>query len=222
MKKHIHDLGFSFLDQNILQDLMYATTHNFTGVVVEGYTFNRAIGTKEMVEALRKVQIDLTKKGFTLLVKDAYRPHRAVHFFNTIWKNMPDDLKMKRYYYPDLQKTELFENGYLAKHYSRHSSGSTVDLTLVDINTNKELDMGSPVDFLGAASHLAFTELTELQQKNRSVLTRVMQENGFKGVSTEWWHFSLINEPFCNQAFDFTYDDDGWIINGNTEPIYWQ
>ena len=218
---YIHDVDLIFLNDDILQDLMYATTSNFTGVVVDGYIAKRAIATRQSAQALNQVQKMVQEQGYALLVKDTYRPHRAVHFFNTIWKDMPDNPKMKSYYYPDLKKTDLFENGYLAKHYSRHSSGSTVDLTLVDLETKQEIDMGTPVDFLGEASHVDFDELTAVQQENRAILTAAMKQNGFKGMSTEWWHFTLIDEPFVNQSFDFVYDDEGRIVSGSIEPICW-
>jgi D-alanyl-D-alanine dipeptidase len=134
---------------------------------------------------------------------------------------MPEDPKMKAYYYPDLAKTDLFEKGYLAKYYSRHSSGSTIDLTVIDLKTNEELDMGTPVDFLGPASNVDYLGLAKAQQNNRAILSEAMKTNGFKGVTSEWWHFTLVSEPFANKAFDFVYDDEGKIVDGDVTSISW-
>jgi D-alanyl-D-alanine dipeptidase len=221
MNQTIHNAGFVFLDDSIRQDLIYASTHNFTGAVVPGYIATRAILTKQAAKALFGVENQLRKQGYALLVKDTYRPNRAVQFFKTEWKNMPDHPEMKRYYYPDLTKPELFENSYIAKHYSRHSSGSTVDLTVIDINTNKELDMGTPLDFLGTASNVGYSGLTADQQKNRALLSGTMKQNGFREMTSEWWHFTLTDEPFENKAFDFVYDDEGKIISGDLSAIAW-
>lgn len=221
MNKNIHDIGFVFLDDGIRQDLMYAMGHNFTGAVVPGYISTRAILTTQAANALLGVDDQLRKQGYTVLVKDTYRPNRAVQFFKTEWKNMPDHPEMKRYYYPDLTKSDLFENGYLAKYYSRHSSGSTIDLTVVDLQTNKALDMGTPVDFLGAASNVDYPGLTEVQQHNRALLSEAMKRNGFQGMTSEWWHYTLANEPYANKAFDFVYDDEGKIVSGDITPIAW-
>jgi D-alanyl-D-alanine dipeptidase len=220
MSKTIHDAGFVFLDDNIRQDLMYATPHNFTGAVVPGYIAKRAVFTKQAAEALIGVEKQLQQQGYALLVKDTYRPNRAVQFFKTEWKNMPDHPEIKRYYYPDLTKEELFD-GYIAKHYSRHSSGSTIDLTVIDLKTNQELDMGTPVDFLGTASNVGYPGLTEDQKKNRAILSEAMKANGFEEMASEWWHYTLTNEPFANQAFDFVYDDKGNIVSGDITPILW-
>lgn len=214
-------MGFMFLDDSIRQELMYATGHNFTGAVVPGYISKRAILTQQAAKALIGVDNQLREQGCAVLVKDTYRPNRAVQFFKTEWKNMPDNPEMKAYYYPDLSKADLFENGYIAKHYSRHSSGSTVDLTVIDLKTNKELDMGTLVDFLGTASNVGYSELTEVQRKNRAILSGAMKMNGFKDMPSEWWHYTLANEPYANKAFDFVYDDEGKIVSGDLSAISW-
>ncbi len=218
---HIRDIDFVFIGQDIPQDLMYTSPNNFTGAIVDGYISKHAIATKRMAQALRNVQAQLNIQGFSLLVKDTYRPHRSVSFFNTIWKDLPDNLEMKKLYYPKYKKEDLFQMGYIAKKYSRHSSGSTVDLTIIDLKVNQELDMGTPVDFLGEESNIDFPDITELQQNNRRLLRTTMKENGFKEMTTEWWHFTLIDEPYPNQAFDFVCDDNGCIISGSVTPIYW-
>lgn len=221
MNKTIYDAGFVFLDDSIKQDLMYAGTHNFTGSVVPGYVAKRAICTKQAAAALLGVENQLHKQGYALLVKDTYRPNRAVQFFKIEWKGMPDHLEMKRYYYPTLTKQELFDNDFIAKYYSRHSSGSTIDLTVVDLKTNKEIDMGGPVDFFGTISHVEYPRLTDPQQCNRALLSQAMKANGFRGMYSEWWHYTLEGEPFENKAFDFVYDDEGKIVSGDVTAIAW-
>ena len=109
---------------------------------------------------------------------------------------------MKQSYYPDVPKSELFKRGYIASK-SGHSRGSTVDLTLIDLDTGNELDMGSPYDFFGVQSHPFYKKITDKQRKNRMLLRRVMLKNGFKPYENEWWHFTLRDEPFPNQYFDF-------------------
>ena len=221
MTKTIQDAGFVFLDDSIRQDLMYSTPHNFTGAVVPGYIAKRAVFTKQAAQALLSVENQLQNQGYALLVKDTYRPNRAVQFFKIEWKNMPDHLEMKQLYYPNLTKAYLFENGFIAKHYSRHSSGSTIDLTVIDLKTNKEIDMGAPVDFFGPISNVGYPGLTDTQKKNRALLSEAMKANGFEEMTSEWWHYTLANEPYANQAFDFVYDDTGKIVSGEITPIAW-
>ena len=103
---------------------------------------------------------------------------------------------------PDLEKQELFEKGYIAKE-SSHSRGSTVDVTLLDMATGKELDMGSPFDFFGEVSHPDYRGITEEQYANRMILQRVMMRSGFEPIDCEWWHFTLKNEPYPDTYFEF-------------------
>ena len=112
------------------------------------------------------------------------------------------DQRMKPFFYPDLEKQELFEKGYIAKR-SSHSRGSTVDLTLFDMQTGKEVDMGSPFDFFGPISHPDYTGITEEQFANRMFLQKVMVRNGFKPLDCEWWHFMLADEPYPDTYFTF-------------------
>ena len=109
---------------------------------------------------------------------------------------------MKQYFYPDLQKQELFSKGYIAKQ-SSHSRGSTIDLTLLDMATGKELDMGSPFDRFGEVSHPDFRGITQEQYENRMLLRRAMLRGGFEPIDCEWWHFTLIDEPYPDTYFDF-------------------
>lgn len=114
-----------------------------------------------------------------------------------------DATEMKDYFYPEVDKTLLFDQGYIdAK--SGHSRGSTVDLTLFDMSTGKEVDMGGTFDYFGELSHPDYTEgLTDEQYANRMILREAMIRHGFRPLETEWWHFTLENEPYPDTYFDF-------------------
>ena len=139
--------------------------------------------------------------GYRLKVFDAYRPACAVKQF-VLWGIEDQDIRMKQYFYPELDKQELFKKGYIAKK-SSHSRGSAVDLTLLDMKTGKELDMGSPFDLFSEMSHPGSKEVTEEQYENRMLLQNVMVRNGFVPIDCEWWHFSLENEPYPDTYFEF-------------------
>ena len=187
-------------DDSIIVDLKYYSTENFTGQFVEGYLSNNAILTKESALALSNAQDDFNKLGYSLILYDAYRPQRSVDFF-VQWSKNPYDTINKRIYYPDIKKSELFELGYIASK-SGHSRGSTVDVSLVEISTNKVLDMGTIFDYFGIESHTFFNDISEKQKSNRLILYEIMSNNGFKNYSKEWWHFTLKNEPY-QKYFDF-------------------
>ena len=195
--------GFVYLndtDDSIIVDLKYYSTENFTGQFVEGYLSNTAILTKESALALSNAQDDFNKLGYSLILYDAYRPQRSVDFF-VQWSKNPYDTINKRIYYPDIKKSELFELGYIASK-SGHSRGSTVDVSLIEISTNKVLDMGTIFDYFGIESHTFFNDISEKQKSNRLILYEIMSNNGFKNYSKEWWHFTLKNEPY-QKYFDF-------------------
>ena len=140
-------------------------------------------------------------KGFRLKIYDAYRPETAVRHF-ILWGLEDGDVRMKPFFYPDLDKELLFSSGYIARR-SSHSRGSTVDLTLLDMMTGKELDMGSPFDFFGDVSHPDYRGITAEQFDNRMFLREAMLRNGFVPFDTEWWHFTLRDEPYPDTYFDF-------------------
>ena len=195
--------GFVYLkdiDDSIIVDLKYYSSENFTGQLVEGYHSNAAILTNEAASALSNAQDDFNKLGYSLILYDAYRPQRAVDFFVQWSKNLNDTIN-KRIYYPNIKKLELFKLGYIA-YKSSHSRGSTVDVSLVEISTNNELDMGTIFDYFGIESHTFFNDITEKQKSNRLILYEIMSNNGFKNYSKEWWHFTLKNEPY-QKYFDF-------------------
>ena len=197
------EAGFVYLndiDDSIVVNLKYYSSENFTGQFVEGYHSNNAILTKESALALSNAQDDFNKLGYSLILYDAYRPQRAVDFFVQWSKNLNDTIN-KRIYYPNIKKSELFELGYIA-YKSGHSRGSTVDVSLVEISTNKVLDMGTVFDYFGVESHTFFDDISEKQKSNRLILYEIMSNNGFKNYSKEWWHFTLKNEPY-QKYFDF-------------------
>lgn len=189
------------LEPSIKIELRYFSNNNFIGQPIDGYHRSTIIVSKPTAIALQKVQNDLEKKGLGLKIFDAYRPQQAVNHF-VRWAKVLNDTLMKQSYYPDVPKSELFKKGYIASK-SGHSRGSTVDLTLIDLDTGNELDMGSPYDFFGVQSHPFYKKITDEQRKNRMLLRRVMLKNGFKPYENEWWHFTLRDEPFPNQYFDF-------------------
>nr|MCR4668630.1 M15 family metallopeptidase [Clostridia bacterium] len=188
---------------SIVQEIRYHSSYNFIGDRIDGYEEPCAILTKEAARALKSAAGEMIVQGYRLKVFDAYRPVCAVKHF-VLWGIEDQDVRMKPYFYPDLQKQELFAKGYIAAR-SSHSRGSTVDLTLLDMQTGKELDMGSPFDFFGEISHPDYRgpEITDEQYRNRMVLRRVMERNGFRPLDCEWWHFTLENEPYPDTYFEF-------------------
>ena len=191
------------LDNRINIDLRYSTENNFTGKVIDGYRSNKAIISTEAAMALIQVQNDLDQMNLSLKIFDAYRPQMSVNYFIN-WSNDPSDTINKSIYYPKIKKSELFPLGYIAER-SGHSRGSTVDLTIVDNTTFKELDMGTPYDFFGPESATNFIGITDKQRSNRLLLLETMTRNGFKNYSKEWWHYTLKEEPF-NDYFNFVIE----------------
>ena len=185
----------------IIQEIRYYSTYNFIGDRIDGYEEPCALLTKEAARALKLAAGELSVQGYRLKVFDAYRPARAVRHF-VLWGIEDQDVRMKPYFYPDLEKQELFAKGYIAKQ-SSHSRGSTVDVTLLDMAAGKELDMGSPFDMFSEVSHPDYTGITREQYENRMILQRVMLRCGFAPLDCEWWHFTLKNEPYPDTFFDF-------------------
>ena len=186
---------------NIVQEIRYYSTYNFIGERIDGYEEPCALLTQEAARALKDVSNELIVRGYRLKVFDAYRPACAVKHF-VLWGIEDQDIRMKPYFYPDLEKQELFAKGYIARQ-SSHSRGSAVDLTLLDMQTGKELDMGSPFDLFSEISHPDYRGLTEEQYANRMLLQRAMLRGGFAPIDCEWWHFSLEDEPYPDIYFEF-------------------
>ena len=185
----------------IVQEIRYYSTYNFVGERVDGYEEPVALLTREAARALKAVANEVNVQGYRLKLFDAYRPANAVRHF-VLWGIEDLDLRMKPYFYPDLEKQELFRQGYIASQ-SSHSRGSAVDLTLLDMRTGKEVDMGSPFDLFSEVSHPDSRAVTEAQYANRMFLQSAMVRNGFQPIDCEWWHFSLRDEPWPDTYFEF-------------------
>ena len=186
---------------HIVQEIRYYSTYNFIGERIDGYEEPCALLTVEAARALKTVSNELNVQGYRLKLFDAYRPACAVKHF-TLWGIEDQDIRMKPYFYPELEKQELFAKGYIARQ-SSHSRGSTVDLTLLDMKTGKEVDMGGPFDYFGELSHPDYRGITDEQFENRMFLQKAMVRNGFKPIDCEWWHFTLENEPYPDTYFNF-------------------
>ena len=185
----------------IVQEIRYYSTYNFIGDRIDGYEEPCAVLTLQAARALKSVSNEMNVMGYRLKVFDAYRPAGAVKHF-VLWGIEDTDIRMKPYFYPDLVKQELFMKGYIAAK-SSHSRGSTVDLTLLDMKTGKEVDMGSPFDYFSEVSHPDYRGITGEQYNNRMLLRNAMIRNGFEPIDCEWWHFTLKNEPFPDTYFEF-------------------
>ena len=185
----------------IVQEIRYYSTYNFIGERINGYEEPCALITREAARALLAVSNELIVHGYRLKIYDTYRPASAVKHF-VLWGIEDLDLRMKPYFYPDLEKQELFKQGYIASQ-SGHSRGSTIDLTLFDMQTGKELDMGSPFDLFSELSHPDCKSVTEEQYENRMFLQHAMVRNGFVPIDCEWWHFTLKDEPYPDTYFEF-------------------
>lgn len=202
-QSHLPD-GFVYLDEvlvNAKYDVRYYTTNNFLGVRVDGYLAPRVILTKEAANMLALAEKDMEEIGLGFLIFDGFRPQQAVDHF-VRWAEDLSDTIMKSKLYPDVAKEDLFELGYIAKK-SGHSRGSTVDLTLFNLATGDELDMGSVFDFFGEISNHNTDLISAEQTQNRNVLRDVMLKHNFRLYIKEWWHYTLENEPFPDEYFNF-------------------
>lgn len=203
-KKRKLPKGFVYLDEVIPAadyDIRYYGDHNFVGAQVDGYKAPYAIMTAQAAKALKAVGDDLAAKGYKLVIYDAYRPQKAVdHFIR--WSKDSQDQLTKDEFYPDTDKSKLFKLGYLASK-SGHSRGSTVDLSIAGIKTGKLVDMGSGFDRLGSISWHGSKLVSKAQTANRNLLKAAMEKRGFKAYSKEWWHYTLVKEPFPKTYFNF-------------------
>lgn len=229
MSKEAKEKGFVYLhevDPTIKISPRYYSDENFLGKRVEGYKKPVVLLTKQAAEALKKVQEEVKKDGYSLVVYDGYRPQKAVDNFWEWAKDIKDQPKKKQYY-PRVDKAKVFDLGYVAKK-SGHSRGSTVDLTLIkdgqELHKVEEkqrtigdftftflddgtLDMGSSFDLFDEASHYENKIISGDFQKLRTYLKQKMEASGFKNYAEEWWHFTLKNEPYSptdeKSYFDF-------------------
>ena len=187
---------------DVLLDIRYYSSFNFIGERIDGYEEPAALLTREAAQALKEAGNEAMEQGFRLKVFDAYRPQKAVDHF-VRWAKDPEDIRMKAFFYPDLEKKKIIPQGYIAEH-SGHSRGSTVDLTLFDMATQRDLDMGGTFDFFGELSHPDYSGVSEVQHANRMLLQSLMVKHGFRPLETEWWHFILDNEPWPDTYFTFS------------------
>lgn len=195
---------------DVLLDIRYFSTYNFTGRRIPGYEEPIALLSREAASALRAVSDDVVSKGYRLKIFDAYRPQCAVDEFKR-WSRVTDDTLMRSVFYPEYPKNRLFAEGFIASR-SGHSRGSTVDLTLVDMQTEQELDMGTSFDYMGRASYTTLlpgedaaghAPISEEQYRNRQILLQAMNAHGWRNYPKEWWHFTLRQEPYPHTFFNF-------------------
>ncbi|MBQ6966165.1 MAG: M15 family metallopeptidase [Bacteroidaceae bacterium] len=205
---------------DVILEIRYYGTYNFVGTHIDGYEEPTALLTRQAADSLKAVSDDVKAQGYRLKIYDAYRPQKGVDHFVRWAADIPDTL-MKRYFYPDLDKSVLFEQEYIYEK-SGHTRGSTVDLTLFDMTKEKELDMGGTFDWFGPESHPDFCGnpetgeytgdnskspkgriITAEQFANRMILRKAMLDHGFKPLDSEWWHFTLKDEPFPDTYFTF-------------------
>lgn len=198
---------------DVILEIRYYGTYNFVGSRIDGYLQPTALLTRRAADSLRAVSDDVMEQGYRLKIYDAYRPQMAVDHF-VRWAADVNDTAMKAYFYPQVDKSLLFELEYIMAK-SGHTRGSTVDLTLFDMRTEKEVDMGGTFDWFGSESHpdcggdpetgiyRQNDTLTAQQFENRMVLRRAMLRHGFKALDSEWWHFTLRDEPYTNTYFTF-------------------
>ncbi|MFI6038471.1 M15 family metallopeptidase [Streptomyces sp. NPDC051315] len=213
------------VDPTILQEMRYFTPHNFVGTRIDGYRRPLCILTRPAAEALHKAQTKLLRQGYTLKVYDCYRPQRAVNHF-VRWAQDLDDEAMKGEFYPDVDKSRLFADGYIAEK-SGHSRGSTLDLTLVRLPArpsrpyvpgevlvpcyapqderfpDNSVDMGTGFDCFDTLSHTLDPRVQGEQRANRLLLKDTLEEFGFVNLAEEWWHYTFKPEPYPDTYFDF-------------------
>ena len=200
------------VDSGIAQDIRYAGADNFVGRPLPGYDAAECVLRRDTAAALKQVQADLTGSGFALKVYDCYRPTRAVRAM-AAWANGRDNGATRRFY-PQLQKDSLFALGYIAG-LSAHSTGTTVDLTLIDASApaapafdpamvygpctgpaarrapDNSVDMGTGYDCFDGKSHTASAAISAEQRRMRNLLVAAMAKRGFRNYFREWWHYTL-------------------------------
>ncbi len=196
-----------------LLEIRYYSTYNFVGTRIDGYLQPTALLTRRAADSLRAVSDDLKAQGYIIKIFDAYRPQMAVDHFVRWAADIPDTVT-KQYFYPDVDKSRLFELEYIMEK-SGHTRGSTVDLTLFDMRAEKDVDMGATFDWFGDESHpdcggnpetgeyRPNDTLTAEQFANRMILRNAMLRHGFKPLDSEWWHFTLCDEPYPDTYFTF-------------------
>ncbi|MCR4949764.1 MAG: M15 family metallopeptidase [Solobacterium sp.] len=192
---------------DVILEIRYYSSFNFVGERIDGYEEPAALLSREAAKALQNVSAELMKKGYRLKLFDAYRPVQAVEHF-VRWAKDPEDIRMKEYFYPDLNKEDLIPQGYISPR-SSHSRGSTVDLTLFDMKAGRDADLGSPFDLFSPLSHPDCELIGTTQKALRTLLRETMTANGFMPIKEEWWHFTLQDEPYPDTYFTFPVRSPG-------------
>lgn len=182
----------------VIVEARYFGDHNFVGTKIDGYNAPKCLLAKKAAEALKAVQTDLSPFGLTLRIYDCYRPQTAVDHFAR-WAADLKDTKAKKEFYPDVNKSELFKDGYIAIR-SGHSRGATVDLTI------DGLDMGTPFDFFSPLSNTINGKVDPAARANRLLLKTMMEKHGFNNYDREWWHYTLKKEPYPKTYFNFAVE----------------
>ena len=199
----MHD-GFVFVDElvpGIRWDAKYSTWDNFTGKPADGYLANRVVGSRALCEALTRARDRAASLGFGLLLWDGYRPQRAVDCFLR-WSKQPEDGRTKRRHYPNIDRSEIVQRGYVAAK-SGHSRGCAIDLTLYSLCTGTLVPMGGDHDVMDQISHHGARAITAVEASSRQALCSIMESSGFNAFDCEWWHYSLKDEPYPDTYFDF-------------------
>lgn len=195
---------------DVILEIRYHSTFNFIGDRIPGYDEPIAVLTRRAADSLKAVSDELLQRGYRLKIYDAYRPQCAVDYFMAWAQDISDD-RMREFFYPELEKAVIVPRGYVAER-SSHTRGSTVDLTLFDMATQKDVDMGCTFDYFGRASHPdvqpgeaigAYPPINEAQWRNRMILQEAMVRHGFNIYDCEWWHFTLAAEPYPDTYFRF-------------------
>lgn len=214
----------SEVDPTIIESVRYATSENFLGRPIPGYTEPKIRCTRKAAEQLKQAHDQAKAFGYRFVVYDGFRPQRAVNAF-AAWGRDLDDLSAKAEYYPGVDKKDLFEIGYVAPERSTHTRGSTFDLTLIKADMamapltkgtrtlengevipfidDNTVDMGSSFDLFHEVSHHDSPMVTAQQTQNRELLRTIMKANGFTDFDKEWWHYTLADEPYPDTYFDF-------------------
>jgi D-alanyl-D-alanine dipeptidase len=212
------------VDSTIVVEARYFGAHNFIGRRIAGYDAPKCLLTREAAAALARVQADLRPFGLGLKSYDCYRPQRAVDDF-VAWAQDTADTKMRAEFYPEVEKRHLFRDGYIAER-SGHSRGSTIDLTIIPLPPPSQpqyrdgerlvdcrapagqrfrdntIDMGTGYDCFDPLSHTANPDISPDAKRNRLVLKALMEKHGFRHYAQEWWHFTLVDEPYADTYFD--------------------
>lgn len=156
----------------LLLDLRYCTINNFTKQPLYPLLKTTYL-RKAAADSLTAIEKELNKSGLGLKIFDAYRPYSVTE---KMWEPVQDDR-----YAADPKKG------------SGHNRGVAVDLTIINLATKEELDMGTGFDNFTDSAHHTFTNLSEAVLQNRLLLKNIMEQHGFKALDTEWWHYYLPN-----------------------------